>query len=119
MMKKSVRVDAEAEEEIAAWLDWYESKRPGLGSEFLDEVRAAMRSLERARSRVRPSEWRATGAEHQAEAREALPISDHLHRVRACCPRDRCGARSAATGLLATATLSWASRVDAHPSSAN
>ncbi len=45
-MKKSVRVDPEAEEEIAAGIDWYESKRAGLGSEFLDEVDAAVRSLE-------------------------------------------------------------------------
>jgi plasmid stabilization system protein ParE len=45
-MNKPVRVDPEAEEEIAAGIDWYESKRLGLGSEFLDEISAAIRSLD-------------------------------------------------------------------------
>ena len=45
-MGKPVRVDLEAEEEIAAGIDWYESKRRGLGAEFLDEISAAMRALQ-------------------------------------------------------------------------
>ncbi len=45
-MAKHVRVDAEAEQEIGAAMDWYESQRPGLGAEFLDEIRVAIRSLE-------------------------------------------------------------------------
>jgi len=53
-MKKSVRVDSEAEEEIAAGIDWYESKRPGLGLEFLDEISAAMHSLEEPGPGCRP-----------------------------------------------------------------
>jgi toxin ParE1/3/4 len=44
-MPKPVRVDPEAEEEIAAGIDWYERKRPGLGTEFLDEIDTAIRSL--------------------------------------------------------------------------
>ena len=44
-MGKQVRVDSEAADEIAAGIDWYEAKRPGLGGEFLDEVSAAIRSL--------------------------------------------------------------------------
>jgi hypothetical protein len=45
-MSKLVRLDPEAEEEIAAGIDWYEKQRPGLGAEFLDEITVAMRSLQ-------------------------------------------------------------------------
>ncbi len=45
-MRKPVRLDAEAEQEIGAAIDWYESERPGLGTEFLDAIRTAIRSLE-------------------------------------------------------------------------
>jgi plasmid stabilization system protein ParE len=45
-MGKPVRIDAEAEQEITEAIDWYESKRPGLGSDFLDEIRTAIRSLQ-------------------------------------------------------------------------
>jgi toxin ParE1/3/4 len=44
-MGKPVRVDPDAAEDIAAGIDWYEGRRPGLGAEFLDEVSAAMTSL--------------------------------------------------------------------------
>ena len=44
-MPNAVRVDEEAEEEGAAAIAWYDTKRPGLGSDFLDEIRAAVRSL--------------------------------------------------------------------------
>ncbi|MBA3457599.1 MAG: type II toxin-antitoxin system RelE/ParE family toxin [Deltaproteobacteria bacterium] len=43
-MKKPIRVDAEAEEEIAHAIDRYE--REGLGAEFWDELKTAMRTLE-------------------------------------------------------------------------
>ena len=45
-MTKAVRVDAEAEEEIAHAIDRYEDERAGLGAEFWDELRTAMRTLE-------------------------------------------------------------------------
>jgi toxin ParE1/3/4 len=45
-MSKVVRVDTEAEAEIAAAMDWHESEREGLGAEFLNEVRLAMQSLQ-------------------------------------------------------------------------
>ena len=45
-MTKQIRVDAEAEEEIASAIDRYETERDGLGAEFWDEVRTAMRTLE-------------------------------------------------------------------------
>jgi plasmid stabilization system protein ParE len=37
------RIDAEpaAEADVTAAFDWYESEEPGLGDEFLDELRAA------------------------------------------------------------------------------
>ncbi len=38
---KAVRVDPDAEEEIAAAIEWYDRKRPGLGAEFLDEIAIA------------------------------------------------------------------------------
>ena len=44
-MTKSIRVDAEAEEEISRAIDRYEAEREGLGADFLDEVRTAMRTL--------------------------------------------------------------------------
>ena len=44
-MTKSIRVDAEAEEEIGHALDHYEAEREGLGAEFLAELSAAMNTL--------------------------------------------------------------------------
>jgi toxin ParE1/3/4 len=44
-MSKPVRVDPEAEEEIAAGIDWYERERPRLGTEFLEAITIAVRSL--------------------------------------------------------------------------
>ena len=45
-MTKSIRVDAEAEEEIAHAIDRYDAEREGLGAEFWDELRTAMWTLE-------------------------------------------------------------------------
>ena len=45
-MTKSVRIDAEAEEEIADAIDHYEREREELGAEFWDELRTAIRTLE-------------------------------------------------------------------------
>jgi toxin ParE1/3/4 len=45
-MKKSIRVDADAEEEIGHAIDSYEDEREGLGAEFWDELRAALGTLE-------------------------------------------------------------------------
>jgi plasmid stabilization system protein ParE len=45
-MNKSIRIDLEAEEEIAHAIDRYETEREGLGAEFWDELRAAIRALE-------------------------------------------------------------------------
>jgi hypothetical protein len=41
-MTKSVRVDAEAEEEIAYAIERYEDERAGLGAESFDELRTAI-----------------------------------------------------------------------------
>src|SRR5262245_39394652 len=45
-MTKSIRIDAEADDEIWHAIDRYERKREGLGAEFWDELKAAMRTLE-------------------------------------------------------------------------
>ena len=45
-MTKSIRIDAEAEDEISHAIDRYEREREGLGAEFWDEVKAAMRTLQ-------------------------------------------------------------------------
>lgn len=45
-MMKPVRIDATASEEIDDAIAFYERARAGLGFEFLDEVSAAMRTLE-------------------------------------------------------------------------
>jgi hypothetical protein len=45
-MTKHVRVDVEAEEEIARAIDRYENEREGLGAEFFDVLSAAMATLE-------------------------------------------------------------------------
>jgi plasmid stabilization system protein ParE len=45
-MTKSIRIDAEAEEEISRAIDRYENEREGLGAAFLDELRTAMQTLE-------------------------------------------------------------------------
>jgi toxin ParE1/3/4 len=44
-MTKTIRIDAEAEEEIAHAIDHYEDEREGLGAEFWDELRAAIGTL--------------------------------------------------------------------------
>jgi hypothetical protein len=45
-MKKSLRIDAEAEEEIAYALDRYEKEREGLGVAFWTELSLAIETLE-------------------------------------------------------------------------
>lgn len=45
-MRKSIRIDAEADDEISHAIDRYEEEREGLGAEFWDEVRTAMQALE-------------------------------------------------------------------------
>jgi toxin ParE1/3/4 len=45
-MTKAIRVDAEAEEEIAHAIDRYQREREGLGAEFWDELRTVMGTLE-------------------------------------------------------------------------
>lgn len=44
-MTKAIRVDAEAEEEIAHAIDRYEGEQEGLGAELWDELRSAMQTL--------------------------------------------------------------------------
>ncbi len=41
-MKRPVRLEAEAEDELDASAAWYERQRPGLGQDFIDEVAAAL-----------------------------------------------------------------------------
>ena len=45
-MTKSIRIDAEADDEISHAIDRYEREREGLGAELWDELKAAMRTLE-------------------------------------------------------------------------
>ena len=45
-MKKALRLDAEAEEEIAHAIDRYEDEREGLGLEFFTELSDAMDTLD-------------------------------------------------------------------------
>ncbi len=45
-MKKPIHVDAEAEDVIAHAIVRYEHEREGLGAEFWDELKTAMRTLE-------------------------------------------------------------------------
>jgi len=52
-MSWMVLVRAEAERDLLEARDWYEWKRAGLGSEFLDEFAAAMASLEQNPQRER------------------------------------------------------------------
>ena len=44
-MRKRLRVDREADDEIAGGIEWYEAQRPGLGHDFLGAIRDAMHSL--------------------------------------------------------------------------
>lgn len=44
-MTKSIRIDAEADDEISHAIDRYEREREGLGAEFWHELKAAMRTL--------------------------------------------------------------------------
>ena len=45
-MKKTIRIDAEAEEETARAIERYEKEREGLGFEFWEELSTAMDGLE-------------------------------------------------------------------------
>jgi len=45
-MRKSIRIDAEAEDEISHAIDRYENEREGLGAEFLSEITTAMQTLD-------------------------------------------------------------------------
>jgi toxin ParE1/3/4 len=45
-MKRPLRLDREAEEELEAAWRWYEERRPGLGREFLDSIKEALLRLE-------------------------------------------------------------------------
>jgi plasmid stabilization system protein ParE len=47
LMPYRIRIDPEAVEEIGEGIEWYDQRRPGLGEEFLGEVRAAISSLRR------------------------------------------------------------------------
>lgn len=44
-MTKPLRVDREAEEELAEAVTWYEENKPGLGREFLDAIEEAQLDL--------------------------------------------------------------------------
>jgi plasmid stabilization system protein ParE len=41
-MKKTVRLETDAEDEFDAAAAWYERQRPGLGQDFIDEVAHAL-----------------------------------------------------------------------------
>jgi toxin ParE1/3/4 len=53
-MTKPIRVDSEAEAEITHAIDRYEHEREGLGAEFWDEVKTAMKALEVPGAECRP-----------------------------------------------------------------
>lgn len=55
MIGKPIRIDREAEDEIAGAIDWYEARRDGLGRKFLDEVRRAIASLSIPGPECRPA----------------------------------------------------------------
>ena len=45
-MRKLVRVDSEAEEELSAAAAWYEQKRPGLSADFLASIHEAIAQVQ-------------------------------------------------------------------------
>jgi plasmid stabilization system protein ParE len=45
-VKRLVLIRPEAEQDLAAARDWYDGKSPKLGDRFLDEMAAAIRTLE-------------------------------------------------------------------------
>ncbi len=53
-MKKAIRIDAEAEAEIEHAIDYYDRERAGLGAEFWEQLRQAIRSLESPGPECRP-----------------------------------------------------------------
>lgn len=46
-MKKRLRVEDAARDELRAAVGWYEKKRPGLGADFLAEVQGTLELIER------------------------------------------------------------------------
>jgi toxin ParE1/3/4 len=46
-MRPRLLLEPEAEADIAEAFDWYETQRPGLGSEYLAEVARVLETLER------------------------------------------------------------------------
>ena len=53
-MTKTIRIDAEAEEEIFHAVDRYEKEREGLGLELWEDLQAAMKTLEAPGPECRP-----------------------------------------------------------------
>ena len=54
MEPKSIRIEREAEDDIATAMAWYDDQRSGLGTEFFAEVRSAVRSLATPGPECRP-----------------------------------------------------------------
>jgi plasmid stabilization system protein ParE len=46
-VRKRIRVEDAARDELRAAVAWYEEKRPGLGAEFLAEVQGTLELIER------------------------------------------------------------------------
>jgi hypothetical protein len=96
---KTVRVEPEAKQELAAAAAWYEQRRGGLGRELLAEVDAVLAAIGRSPSRF-PLYPRVARTWCSSCRRSALSLRDRVHRA----PDRRSGpggrARETTPGLL-------------------
>lgn len=113
-MTKSVRIDLEAEEEIAHAIDRYETEREGLGADFWDELRAAIPYARSTGAGVSPRARPAARARSATEATGAISLRGRLRRRRHVRADHLGDAWSPAAGVLASATLTQNLRTEQH-----
>ncbi len=97
---KTVRVEPEAKQELAAAAAWYEERREGLGLELMAEVDAVFAAIARNPSRFPPYPRVAPELGRASRRCSTLSIFDRVHRASQGCSCSGCRSREAATRLL-------------------
>ena len=104
-MKKSLRVDAEAEDEIEHAIEHYEDEREGLGLEFWAELSDAMDTLDDPGPECGPVIGLPPELGRSSQATIALPLCDRLRRGRNVRTDHLGDARTSTASLLAPTHL--------------
>ena len=111
-MTKTIRLDAEAEEEIVHAIERYNAERAGLGAEFLDELRDSIETLSIPGPEC--GSWSATSTRDPTQAALAIPLRHRVRRERCCSARHLRHARPSTPELLAPPAVNLAPTRDPH-----